>query len=403
MGYDINHILTFYAEISDTNRRNGELKDYLAAGTSKEDFSRRLKTALGVSHTANTPTTESTPAVSVAPAQGRVYPLPVAPSRSAQPPRDPSPVDPPPPSVLQSMPERNARLEAQRKEAEAQEKAKKALDAKARKEKAESSNKPGTAASADMKYAQMQKKRQADARAERARILKLVEDDKAERKEREANRKAEAKALADSAAPQWAPQTDVKPLPSKYAVECAIQVRLFDGSTIRSRFSSQGNLIKDVRPWIDSKQEGDTPYIFKQVLTPLPNKNIETSEEERTLASLGLSPSATLILVPVQDFTNAYASSGGLVSRGVSTGYGIVSSGFGMVTGVLSSFLGGTPQAPNQETQEPTPAATPRSNLPSVKMRTMHDGKDERKDDQQFYNGNAVSIRHLFNFQSLTR
>lgn len=363
-----------------------------------------MKTALGASRAASTSNAEATPAVSTTPAQGRVYPIPVAaPSRSSEPPRDESPIEPPPPSVLQSMPERNARLEARRKEAEAKEKAKQTSEAKMRKDKAESSNKPGTIASADMKYAQMQKKRQADARAERARILKLVEDDKAERKEREANRKAEAKALADSAAPQWAPQTDVKPLPSKYAIECAIQVRLFDGSTIRSRFPSQGSLIKDVRPWIDSKQEGDTPYIFKQVLTPFPNKNIETSEEDRTLASLGLSPNATLILVPVQDFTNAYAGSGGLVSRGVSTGYGIVSSGLGMVTGVFSSFLGGGAQAPSQEAQEPTPAAATRSHVPSVKMRTMHDGKDEKKDDQQFYNGNAVSLNHTFKFKLLTR
>jgi hypothetical protein len=366
--------------------RNGELKDYFTAGTTKQDFTRRLVAALQMSPVSNTPATGSIPA------QGRVYPAPaVTPSTLAQPPRDHSPIDPPTPSVLQNMPDRNARLETKRKEAEAQEKAKRSAEAKAQKEKAENSNKPGTAASADMKYAQMQRKRQADARAERARILKLVEDDKAERKEREANRKAEAKAAGESDAPQWAPQSDVKPLPSKYATECAVQIRLFDGSTIRSRFPSQGTLIKDVRPWIDGKQEGDTPYIFKQVLTPLPNKNIETSEEERTLQSLGLSPSATLILVPVQEFTNAYAGNGGLISQGVSTGYNIVSSGLGMVTGAFSTFLGVGNQVPSPSTQETAPAATTYSHVPSVKMRTMHDGKGPKKDDQQFYNGNAVS------------
>lgn len=177
--------------------------------------------------------------------------------------------------------------------------------------------------------------------------------------------------------------------PSKVSMakECAVQVRLFDGSTIRSRFPSSGTLLKDVRPWVDGKQEGDVPYTFKQVLSPLPNKNIETSEEERTLQALGLTPSATLILIPVSGYISAYEGNTGVISRAVSGGYGLVSSGVGLITGVLGSFLGGTPAAPAPHAPEPT-SAQPSA---SINVRTLRD-QEPKKDDQQFYNGNAVSL-----------
>jgi hypothetical protein len=240
---------------------------------------------------------------------------------------------------------------------------------------------------ADVNYALMLKKRQQDAREERARILKRVEDDKAERREREAQRKAEAKAKLES---QVSPTGAIgfKQPSSPNSAECALQIRLFDGSTIRSRFPSSGSLRNYVRPWIDEKQPGDAPYTFKHVLTPLPNVNIETSEEERSLRDLGLTPSATLILLPVTEYTSAYArGSSGFLWRGVSAGYGLVSSGVGFVTGALSSVLGGGAAPPQRET------AAPASNLnPSINVRTL---RDERPDDQQFYNGNAVSTTYL--------
>lgn len=290
-------------------------------------------------------------------------------------------------AVQDMLKERSARLEAQKKENDAKEKAKRAEEAKARREAAEKAAVPGSEAHADAKYALLQKKRQKEARDERARILKRVEDDKAERREKDAARKAEAKAKAESVAPPTGSSSISPPLANRSA-ECALQVRLFDGSTIRSRFPSQGSLRKDVRPWIDEKQISDTPYTFKHVLSPMPNKNIEISEEEVTLQSLGLTPSATLILLPVTNATSAYEGNSGLISRGVSTGFGLVSSGVGMVTGVLGSLLGARSAQPaNENSQAPSAAAPPSAN---INVRTLRD-RNAGQDDQQFYNGNAVS------------
>ena len=226
----------------------------------------------------------------------------------------------------------------------------------------------------------MQSKRQQDAREERARILKRVEDDKTERREREAQRKAQVAAAKELAA---AEPTAMASTSKRSPTECALQVRLFDGSTIRSRFPAMGNLKADVRPWIDEQQEDDTPYTFKHVLTPLPNKNIEAEEEDDSLYHCGLTPNATLILVPVANFTPAYES-GGILGRG----FGLVSSGFGAVTGLLGSVLGaGGAAAP--EADNGTTSAGP-SHTNTTKVRTLRD-QEPKKDDREFYNGNAVS------------
>lgn len=366
--------------------RNGELKEYLVAGVSKEDFMRRLRLALG-SGAQSAPTPATTQPSSTTP-QARTS-TPTAQQTIAS---SSTPTAQPSTAVQDLLAERSARLEAQKKEQDAKEKAKRAAEAKARREAAESAEAPDSKPAADMKYALMQKKRQQDARDERARILKRVEDDRAERREKEAARKAQAKALLEGhgQSSEAGPST-MKQAASTNSKECAIQIRLFDGSTIRSRFPSSGSLRKDVRPWIDQKQEGDVPYTFKQVLSPLPNKNIETSEEERSLQSLGLSPSATLILLPVTGYTSAYDGNGGYVSTAVSAGYGLVSSGVGMVTGILGSLLGGgaPASAPAEERHDGArPSIAPG---PSINVRTLRDQQDKR-DDQQFYNGNALNF-----------
>ncbi|KUJ07318.1 uncharacterized protein LY89DRAFT_691783 [Mollisia scopiformis] len=374
--------------------KNGELKEYLAAGISREDFMRRIGVVL-----------ETKPSIQSSSTSAPVAPNPSGPptgssqtgeSSTSTPQRSTS-------LVAQSLAnelaqsraaqdtqamlaERSARLEVQKKEHDKKEKAKRAEEAKARREAAEKAAAPGSKAGTDAKYALMQKKRQQEARDERARILKRVEDDKAERREKEAARRAEAKAKAEEVVPPTGSSSIAPPFASKSA-ECALQIRLFDGSTIRSRFPSQGSLRKDVRPWIDEKQSGDVPYTFKHVLSPLPNKNIETSEEERTLQSLGLTPSATLILLPVTNATNAYEGNSGLVSRGVSAGYGIVSSGVGLVTGVLGSLLGAGPTQPANDAAQVDSTDT----RPSANIRTLRD-QNAGPDDQQFYNGNALNF-----------
>jgi UBX domain len=243
----------------------------------------------------------------------------------------------------------------------------------------------------ESKYVQILKKQQQEKKDERARILKRVEDDKIQRRQAAAERKAEAERAKDKPKePAEVGSNRPAPRKSRQYEECALQIRLFDGSTIRSRFPSSATLRVDVRPWIDQHQDGNTAYTFKEVLTPLPNKNITISDEEQSLQSQGLVPSATLIIVPVQGSISAYDSSGGtgLVSRGVSAGYGLASWGTGMVTGLVGSLIGAGPAAQPQEEQSSAPVSTDPSTS-RINVRTLRD--QDRRDDQQFYNGNAVS------------
>jgi len=286
-------------------------------------------------------------------------------------------------AVQDLLAERRARMEAKEREDEAAMTVERAAKAAARREASEAATPSGSKQSADMKYALLQKKLQQDARDERARILKRVEEDKAERREREALR-AQARATAASSSSSTRPS-------STTTAECALQIRLFDGTTIRSRFPSSNTLRGDVRKWIDGQHTGGgIPYTFKEILTPQPNRTISISEEEGSLQSVGLTPSATLILVPIKGYTSAYVSgTSGLasyVSKGISVGYDLVSSGFGLVTGGLSNLLGNAtiPQQ-TQQNELSSPTVAP------VDVRTLRDHGEDRE-DHQLYNGNALNF-----------
>lgn len=365
---------------------NGQLKEYLVSGSSKDDFVRRLKLAIGNNVTsaegsatataqlASQSSSNQTESIESGPTDGRA-------GQSRE--------------VLALLEERRNRLEAEQRAQKAKEKSEREARAAARESEAGSVKQMDPKKSADKTYAIIQKKRQQDARDERARILKRVEDDKIERREREALRREQARAIAAGEIADEssvAPVTNLKQAASTRSAECAVQVRLFDGSTIRSRFPSGNKLSTDVRKWVDDQrkdaEDGDLPYTFKQILTPLPNRTISISEEEESLQSLGLCPSVTMILVPVKEFTTAYEGGGtaGLVSRGVSAGVGFVSSGFGLVTGAFGTFLGTGVAGPAQSDHG---NAVPQSRSTNSNVRSTADQRDA-PDNQQLYNGNNV-------------
>lgn len=305
-----------------------------------------------------------------------------------------------PSSNLQDvLAERRLRLEKDKQDKEAAEKAERKAKADARRE-ATISAEPDSAKAKQATYAQQQRKRQQEAKSERERILRVIENDKAERKEKEEQRKALAKAEAEGndgaggLVNQQLARETAQTIP-KNAKECAVQVRLFDGSTIRQRFPSEQTLRSHVRPWIEEQRsDGDTPYTFKQILTPMPNRTLSISEEEESLQSLGLTPSATLVMVPVQGYTAAYAGDSGLLSKGVSTGYNVISSGAGYISGALGTFLGVGQAQPQAERTSPSSQGDgPREARPSesnINVRTLRDQRQEKKDDHQLYNGNQV-------------
>lgn len=198
---------------------------------------------------------------------------------------------------------------------------------------------------------------------------------------------------------EGAVQPKAVPTPPK---QCRLQVRLFDGSSVRSSFSPSKTIRKDVRAWLDEQLTDDTnPYNLKHILTPLPNRTLSVAEEDKSLEELGLGPSANLVMVPVPSYAQAYSTSAvSLPVRAVSSVCNLLFSAASSVSGVVGSFLGygaktpsedhsmsptGSPPAHNRATQRSHPAA---SRGPII--RTLRDQREER-DDHQLYNGNQVS------------
>jgi hypothetical protein len=182
--------------------------------------------------------------------------------------------------------------------------------------------------------------------------------------------------------------------PSQYR----LQVRLFDGRSIRSSFTPTQTIRNDVRPWLDEQMTEDKrPYNLKHVLTPLPSRTLSMSEESQALQDLGLGSTANLVMVPVASYTEAYASAAaGLPARGISAVYNVVSSVASSATSLVGSFIGYGSSAPESETQAssstpPSSEGTRRPRTGGLNIRTLHDQQNER-DDSQFYNGNQVSL-----------
>ncbi|KAL9488274.1 hypothetical protein ACSS6W_000551 [Trichoderma asperelloides] len=305
--------------------KHGELKEYIAAGTSKEDFLRRVLVAFNAAPPAPAPASSlPSPAASPTSSPTRLsapVPAPAPASHSTSNSPSPSPSPPSqaqiPPTTAQAaaqseivsriLAERAAKLQAQKEDAERR--------AKEERIKAQEKAKAEAQAGADTSGArvhkqaeELKKKRQAE-QEERRRILKRIEDDREERRmraEAKEKQKIDNQKIGDVAASLVNSKQSKLPSTTKVSEMASIQVRLFDGSTIRSRFKTASPL-KEVRRWVDeNKGENKSPYTFKQVLTPAPNKNIDSTEEHKSLGELGLVPSSTMVLIPVQNYSTAY-------------------------------------------------------------------------------------------------
>lgn len=368
--------------------KNGELKEYLTPETSKEDFLRRVKGAFSA--------TAHLPAVTTAPdAQASA----AAPQTDSSNTTTPSQINTPSSSstepersegVRRILAERAARLQAQKQETER--KAKEERTKAKGKAKAEAEAGVDTEAARTHKQQETLKKRRQQESEERRRILKRIEDDKAERKlrvqEREQQRIDNLKGGDIASSLVNAPETRL-PSTTRSSDITALQVRLFDGSTLRSRFKTASPL-KDVRKWVNANSEtGKTPFTFKQVLTPLPNQDIDESEEDSTLGDLKLSPSSTLVLVPVKKFSSAYGDSPSFVSR-------LIGFILGIFNWILSLFGQGARPTPVEESssQEESQDSSEASQLRKRRVKGFKNA-DEKRPDHQLYNGNSVRSLQL--------
>ncbi|CAK3792073.1 ubx domain-containing [Lecanosticta acicola] len=251
-----------------------------------------------------------------------------------------------------------------------------------------------------------QKKRKDEAKRDRERVLAQIEADKQERKSRFLR-------------PQGAPSEPLSPSADAASKRrlgaggmCSLQVRLFDGSSIKGRFEPSATLATNVRDWIKEttiesgvKEAADVPFTFKQILAPQPSRSIEISEEHQTVSELGLTPTATLVLVPISGYTEAYSGSGrGYMSSALHTAYGIASTASSIASSLLSNVPGfGAPptanaQSASSERLEPSGSSdsSMSGSSASIKVKTLADKRagalkgEERQ--AEFYNGNSSAF-----------
>lgn len=118
-------------------------------------------------------------------------------------------------------------------------------------------------------------------REERDRILGKIKKDSDDLKRRGDHSDASTVGVEESSATPKA--LNSQPVATE---DCHLQVRLFDGSSVRSIFSPLDIIRSSVRPWLDKQySDGTHPYTLKHTLTPLLNHSISISEEEKTLAN----------------------------------------------------------------------------------------------------------------------
>jgi len=316
----------------------------------------------------------------------------------------------PPDNIQALLTQRGQRLEAERIAREAAENAARAERIKARKQKeAEiaASNASASAASygKDRSYEAEQAKRKREAKQDKERILRQIENDKIARKEKEERRRAAARAeqepLLQETEKQETHTASSTSSSRSVGTSCAVQVRLLDGSTIRSTFPSGAILSTTVRPWIATERpDFKSAYTIKIIQAPKPSLPISDAEEMKSLLEMGLLPSATLVVVPVKGaISSAYPSSGvvGILGRM----YGMVAAFLMWLLQGLQTFAGtrqttsSSSTTPTSSTAETTGAASsgtvavPIRPTTKIRIRTLADRAD--KEDRQFYNGNQVS------------
>ncbi|KAF2131980.1 hypothetical protein P153DRAFT_429199 [Dothidotthia symphoricarpi CBS 119687] len=276
---------------------------------------------------------------------------------------------------------------------------------------------PSAAQLAAREALRKKKRQEAD---ELARIKGRIEADKAARKAHAEARKAERERERDGATHTEAQSQSTTSSSSRgsQAKIVHLNVRLFDGRIMRSTFPRTATLQDDVRSWVDkefSKLGADDPninnkslppYFFRHILAPQPSRELSAGDENQTLGDIDLAPSATLVLVPVKGYTEAYTDSGngivGTASRMLPGAFSLVSSAMGYVGNALGSVTGygsgtqaqgegqrqGQTVGGAQRQQQPQPEST---DTPGVRVRTLADQR-AGEPRQQFYNGNQLSF-----------
>ncbi|KAF9976457.1 hypothetical protein BGZ73_008525 [Actinomortierella ambigua] len=247
----------------------------------------------------------------------------------------------------------------------------------------------------------------------RKRLKQQLEEDKQRRKaEREKEREQleaakRAAALAATGASETTTHEDSSPevvTPSEVrqqnsglwnarndassSLSCAttrLNVRLFDGSSIRNVFQATDTL-SVVREWIDQNRgEDDTPYNIVQVIPPR-----MFADEDKTLRDLDLCPSATLVLKPIVRSTDAYGGSGsGVVSSVMGLGWSAWNLAGKAASAAYSTVSYYNPLSGSEGSSSSNVHGSPSS---SSSARAKKDDSDRDPRRNTTYNGNSTSL-----------
>ncbi|KAJ5555572.1 hypothetical protein N7461_004042 [Penicillium sp. DV-2018c] len=291
---------------------NGNLKEYIGPDVSKDDFRSRLVAALKDDQT-------PAPSQQARDSNPSTAPADLAPAPSPAPAPAPAPAPSPAPTTAQTKPQVQ----------------------------------PKTS-----KYAQSAKKAGENAIKQRASTSSTSQAQAAKR-----DTKGKAPMGSDKSINEGSAKSATKPtVPRGPPTEYRLQVRLFDGSSVRSSFT--------------------------------PTQTIR-DDEAQTLRDLGLGSTANLVMVPVSTYTDAYSAAGSLPVRGISAIYSLASSAASTATGIVGSFLGyGSAEVASEPASSSAPPAggntqRPRTGGPNI--RTLRDQQDERG-NSQLYNGNQLNF-----------
>ncbi|PKY07788.1 hypothetical protein P168DRAFT_285979 [Aspergillus campestris IBT 28561] len=388
---------------------NGMLREYIVPETNKEDFQRRLRDVLedrtdatatasatgaaqdqAQSPQPQTPIgtstgTTATPASASAPA-----PAPVTTDTSA-----PAPVHAPAPAPVANPASSSSQSETHNTETRNQSGPSQSENIRLG-ERSFNVARTDNAQKSASKPAQWKPEQKPQQKSEK-------KPEKPQQKPQKPQKEKEVKPIPKPSGPSTTDHSEQKPKPPRGPPkEYRLQVRLFDGSSVRSSFLPSHTIRANVRPWLDGQMaEEKRPYNLKHIMTPLPNQTLSIADEEQSLDTLNLGPTANLVMIPIRTYTEAYSSTASLPVRAVSTVYGLVSSTVGAATGLVGSFLGygQTTPAPSQSSPDPSTssqtgssAAGPRPTPPTgPRIRTLQDQRNE-EGDKQFYNGNQLNF-----------
>ncbi|GFF45710.1 UBX domain protein [Aspergillus lentulus] len=362
--------------------KNGLLREYLVPEISKDDFRSRLRAALDdtQSTTQNVPQNTSSPSPASSSASAPV-PAP-APTVTAEP-------APTPTSALseteKGQPEASGTRQPKHHQQDHDPSPEQTQEAPAKAAGSDRAPQPTRK--------NQQSKREQQVRQYVANIRKqsIVEPEKD-------TLSSPAADTGSGVGPSREASTPRQPSPPK---QYRLQVRLFDGSSVRNSFAPTQTIRGDVRPWLDGLlQDEKRPYNLKHILTPLPSRTLTIADEERTLEDLGLGSTANLVMIPINSYTEAYNSSGSsLPVRAAYSAYGLLSSAVGTATGLVGSFIGYNPAPSESSGSAPTTSSSSgngaRSQQPAAsrgpRIRTLRDQREEQN-DSQLYNGNQLNF-----------